>query len=268
MEKIEKKLDRIETLWSAGIAFLCILIAFMLNFTFKFPIAWDNIWIYGMIALAGGFLAYFIALFFLESYHFFLEIFSIGIIAVGEFLILAYFLAIETLWISVYFLIPSVTFLGLAILTYDLHPPEIKNRRDISGGVIVVSGALILLMIEAIFRGFVLFQIMIMPNLGIILIAGGLLAYIFLTWEILKKPNYIVTLITAAIISTGILLIEIYNQVYEPLFMTIFLAPGAVFFLLLLINYRLLRTKAISKSEFSHQSGLTLKHKEKAEPEP
>lgn len=203
--------------------------------------------------------------FFLESFHFFLEIFSIGIIAVGEFLILAYFIAFETIWISVYFIVPSVTFLGLAVLTYNLHSPELKNRKDLSWGVVVVSGALVFLMIEAVIRGFIISQMMPLPILGNILIAGGLLLYIFTIWKILEKPSYVLTLIGASIISIGIFFIEIFYRVYEPIFMTIFLAPGVVFFLLILINYKLLRTEAISNSDFSHQSGIG--HQSESDPE-
>ena len=253
MEKIEKKLDKKDTLWYSGFALLIIFVALIVNFVLIFPIGWSIIWVYGIIFLAGGLGAYFVSLFFLESFHFFLELFSIAIIGIGEFLIVMYFVGFEIIWISVYFIIPSVTFLGLAALTYDLHPPELKNRRDIAGGIIVVSGSLILLIIEAVVRASS--QTMTMPILGIILIAGGLLFYMIATWKILKKPSYVVTLIGAAIISVGIFFIEICYQLYNPLLATIFLAPGLVFFVLILINYKLLRTGAMSKSQFRHQSG-------------
>lgn len=267
MKNLDKKLDKKETLWYSGTVLIVILIAFILNFILKFPLDWENIWIYGIISLVGGIAAYFISLYFLESYHFFLEIFSIIIIAGGEFLILAYFLAFERIWVSVYFIIPSVTFLGLAILTYNLHSPEIKDRHDISGGILVVTGALTVLVIETIVRGFLMFQLVPMHIIGTILLAGGIIFYIFVIWKILEKPNYIITLIGATIISIGTLLVEFSLKVYDPIFTTVFLAPGAIFFLLLLINYKILRADLLSKSQFSHQSGLTPKYEQNAEPE-
>lgn len=262
MEKIERKLAKNEILWYSGVALFIIMAAFILNFVLIFPLSWQNSWIYGIIIFITGFGAYFISLFFLESFHFFLEIFSVIIIAVGEFLIVAYFFAFETIWISIYFIIPSITFLGLAALTYDLHSPELKDRRNITWGIIIVSGSLILLIIEALIRSPNMLQI---PILGIILISGGVLFYLLVIWKIIGKPSYVITLIGASIISIGIILIEIFYQLYQPLIMTMFIAPGLVFFILILINYRLLKTKAMIKSEFSHQSGLTPKFESESE---
>ena len=240
IEKIEKKLNKRKVLWYSGLSIIIIFIAIIINIIVVYPVNLSNMWIYGIIILSAGLTAYFVALFLLETRRVQIENISMGVIILGEIFIMAYISVLGSPWISVYFVMPSITFFGLSIISYYFHPPELKNRQNINWGIMLISGSLFLFMIEAAFRDIGFFQSSNIPIYGFLIIIGGVILYVLATYKVFEKPSYIATLTGAFIINIGIVFIEIYYKFYDPIFMLIFLLPAAVFFVLLFINYRLL----------------------------
>lgn len=224
----------------SGIANAIILIAVLINIIIVFPLTAENAWIYGIYIMAAGLSVYFIGLFLVEGYR--LETIGTIVVIVGEIFIITYFaLALGTLWVSTYVIFPIITFSVLLIIAYYYSKEILPNRNAYNMSLMLISGSLFFLMVEAAFRIPDFFQETNVPIWAYILIVGGLLLYIFTTWKILEKPSYITALAGAFIINIGILMIELHYRLHEitGIFMLIFLPPAAVFFLLIFINYKI-----------------------------
>jgi len=65
--------------------------------------------------------------------------------------------------------------------------------------------------------------------------------YAFTTWKVFEGGNYFMALTGAFIVNIGVLMIELFYRVHEitGIFTIIFVPPAVVFFLLILINYKI-----------------------------
>lgn len=224
----------------SGIVNIIIFIAVLINIIIVFPLTVENVWIYGLYIMIAGLSAYFTGLFLVEGYR--IETIGTIIVIIGEFFIIAYFaLALRTVWLSTFIIIPIVTFSVLIIVAYYYSKEILPNQNAFNVSLMLIAGSLFFLMVEAAFRVPNFFQEANIPIWAFILIVGGLLLYAFTTWKLLEKPSYITALAGAFIINIGILMIELHYRLHEiaGIFMLIFLPPAAIFLLLIYINYKI-----------------------------
>ena len=233
-------MDKKRVLFISGIANIVILIAILINIIIVFPLTAENAWIYGLYIMVAGLSTYLIGLYLVEGYR--LETVGIIIVIIGEFFIIAYFaLIFKTVWVSVFVIFPIITFSVMIIIAYYYSKEILPNRNAYNISLMLITGSLFFLMVEAAFRVPDFFQETNVPIWALILVVGGSLLYIFTTWKILEKPSYIMALSGAFIINIGILMVELHYRIHEitGIFMLIFLPPAAVFFLLIYINYKI-----------------------------
>ncbi len=224
----------------SAIVNIIILVAVLINIIIVIPLTAENAWIYGLYIVIAGLVAYLTGLFLVEGYR--LEIIGTVIILVGELFIITYFaLIFKTFWVSVFVIFPTVTFSVLLIIAYYYSKEILPNQNGYNLALMLTSGSLFFLMIEAAFRVPDFFQEANVPIWAYILIAAGLLLYAFTTWKILERPSYIMALTGAFIINIGILMIELFYRLHDitGLFMLIFVPPAAIFLLLIYINYKI-----------------------------
>lgn len=233
-------MDKKKVLLISGIINVAILIAILINIIIVFPLTAENAWIYGIYIMVAGLSAYLMGLFLVEGYR--LETIGIIVVIIGEFFIIAYFaLALKTVWVSVFVIFPIITFSVMIIIAYYYSKEILPNQNAYNISIMLISGSLFFLMVEAAFRVPDFFQEANVPIWAYILIVGGLLLYAFTTWKILKEPSYIMALSGAFIINIGVLMLELFYRLNEitGILMIIFLPPAAVFLLLIYINYKI-----------------------------
>ena len=233
-------MDKKKILIISGIVNIILLLAVLINIIIVIPLTAENAWVYGLYIVVAGLVAYLTGLFLVEGYR--LEVIGIAIIIVGELFIITYFAIIfKTFWVSVFVIFPTVTFSVLLIIAYYYSKEILPNRNAYNMSLMLTTGSLFFLMIEAAFRVPDFFQEVNVPIWAYILIAFGLLLYAFTTWKILEKPSYITALTGAFIVNIGILMIELHYRIHEitGLFTIIFVPPAVVFFLLIYINYKI-----------------------------
>ena len=233
-------MDKKKVLIISGIINIIVLIAVLINIIVVVPLTVENAWIYGIYIVIAGFVTYLTGLFLVEGYR--LEVVGIIFILVGEVFIIAFFaIILDLYWISEFVIFPAITFSVLLLIAYYYSKEILPNQNAYNVSLMLISGSFFFLMVEAAFRVPNFFQEANVPIWAYILIAGGLLLYIFTTWKILKKPSYLTALTGAFIINIGILMIELNYRLHEitGLFTLIFLPPAAVFLLLIYINYKI-----------------------------
>ncbi|MFX0002432.1 MAG: hypothetical protein ACFE9C_11400 [Candidatus Hodarchaeota archaeon] len=233
-------MDKKKVLYITGLVNIVILIAILINIIVVFPLTAENAWIYGLYIIVAGLSTYLIGLFLVEGYR--LETIGTVVVIIGEIFVISFFaLALRSIWVSVFVIFPVITFSVLIIIAYYHSKEILPNRNAYNISLMLISGSFFFLMVEAAFRIPDFFQATNIPIWALILIAGGLLIYVFTTWKILEKPSYIMALTGAFIINIGVLMIELHYGLHEitGIFMLIFLPPAAVFLLLIYINYKI-----------------------------
>lgn len=233
-------MDKKKVLLISGIINVAILVAILINIIIVLPLTVENAWIYGIYIMVAGLSAYLIGLFLVDGYR--LETIGIIVVIIGELFIIAYFaLVLKEVWVSVFIIFPIITFSIMIIIAYYYSKEILPNQNAYNVSLMLVSGSLFFLMVEAAFRVPDFFQEANVPIWAYILIVGGLLLYAFTTWKILEEPSYIMALSGAFIINIGVLMIELFYQLHDitGIFMIIFLPPAAVFLLLIYINYKI-----------------------------
>ena len=233
-------MDKKKVLIITGIINIVILVAVLINIIVVFPLTIETTWIYGLYITIAGLITYFIGIFLVEGRR----LVTIGtvVVLIGEVFIIAYFaLVLRNLWISIFIMLPVITFSVLIIVAYYHSKEILPNQNAYNVSLMLISGSFFFFMIEAAFRVPNFFQEANIPIWAYILIVGGALIFVFTTWKILEKPSYITALTGAFIINIGVLMIELYYRIHEitGIFMLIFLPPGAIFLLLILINYKI-----------------------------
>ncbi len=207
-----------------------------------FPLTAENAWVYGLYILAAGIVTYLTGIFLVDGYY--LEFIGTIVVIIGELFIISFFAILFPVWgewISSYIIIPSVTFLVLMIIAYYYDREDLENKKALTISSMVCSGAFFIYIIEAAIRVPELFESGQVPIWGIIIIIGGLLLYSFTTWKFFDRPSYIMALTGAFIVNIGVIMIELFYKIHEitGIFTILFLPPVLVFFVLLLINYKL-----------------------------
>jgi len=233
-------LNKKKVLYITGFVNILILIAVLINIIIVFPLTAESAWIYGLYITIAGLSAYLIGLFLVDGYR--LETIGTIVVIIGEIFIIAYFaLILKNLWLSIFIILPVITFSVLLIIAYYHSKEILPNQNAYNISLMLISGSFFFFMVEAAFRVPNFFQEANVPIWAYILIVGGLLLYIFTTWKILKHSSYVTALTGAFIINIGVLMIELYYRIHEitGIFMLIFLPPGAIFLLLIFINYKI-----------------------------
>jgi hypothetical protein len=231
--------DKQRVLKIAALVNYLIWIIVTINVVIVFPPNAANAWIYGIVVTFVGVLTYLVGVFLTEKNR--LAFFGIILALLGEIVLLwSADIAFQlNFWISVYIISPAVTFLIFAIISYR-HNPDQDSRQAINWGIMLVSAAFFVFMIETAIRMPDLSQNHSTLTWGIVIILAGLLLYALTTWRVIERPSYMLALAGAFIVNVGIILIEVYYRLYETtgVFTLLFVAPALVFFLLLLINYK------------------------------
>ena len=233
-------MEKKKVLFITGIANIIIFIAVLINIIVVFPLTTENVWIYGLYIMLAGLSTYLTGLFLVEGYR--LETIGTIVVIIGEIFIISYFaLALKTVWISVFIIFPIITFSVLIIVAYYYSKEILPNRNAYNVSLMLISGSLFFLMVEAAFRVPDFFQEANIPIWAYIIIIGGLILYAFTTWKLFERPSYIMALTGAFTINIGVIMLELYYRLHEitGIFMLIFLPPGVVFFLLIYINYKI-----------------------------
>jgi len=244
-------MDKKRVLVITGIINIIILVAVLINIIVVFPLTIETAWIYGLYITVTGLSAYFIGIFLVEGRR--LESIGTVVVLIGEFFILAYFaLVLRSLWVSVFIILPVITFSVLIIIAYYHSKEILPNQNAYNVSLMLISGSLFFLMIEAAFRVPNFFQEANVPIWAYILIVGGALIFIFTTWKILEKPSYITALTGAFIINIGILMIELYYSLHEitGIFMLIFLPLVSFSYCLSLLIIKYLQMINLNEKTF------------------
>ncbi len=235
-------LDKKKVLVISGIINIIVFIIILINIVIIFPLTKYNAWIYGLYILAAGLVVYLTGLFLVDKYY--LEFVGTIITIIGEIFILAFFaikFPIWGEWISNFIIFPTITFFAMMIIAYYYGKKELENKRAINYALMSISASFFILMIEAAIRVPDFFYSERVPIWGLVIIVGGLLLYAFTTWKIFEKPSYIMALTGAFIVNIGVIMIELYYKIHilTGIFTILFLPPAAVFFLLILLNYKI-----------------------------
>jgi len=144
-------MDKKRVLFISGIANIVILIAILINIIIVFPLTAENAWIYGLYIMVAGLSTYLIGLYLVEGYR--LETVGIIIVIIGEFFIIAYFaLIFKTVWVSVFVIFPIITFSVMIIIAYYYSKEILPNRNAYNISLMLITGSLFFLMVEAAFR--------------------------------------------------------------------------------------------------------------------
>ncbi len=228
----------------SGLILITMVIIFILNIIFVFPLTRENMWLYGLIILGVGLLVYTMGLFFRETHY--LEILGCIVTIIGELFIVFYFAQPTTLWepapvwstwLTAYILIPSATFCAMMIISY-VYVTEHKDILGLNWSIMLLSGAFFGLMIEAAIKEPTFFKNQNIPIIALIIIAGGFMLYAFTTWKLYEKPSYLIALAGAFIVNIGVIMLETHYRIWEfPIASLGLVLPAAVFFILVYINY-------------------------------
>ncbi len=234
-------IDKKKVLIISGIINIVIFVIILINIVVVFPVTKENAWIYGLYLFAAGLVVYLLGLFLVSGHY--LEFIGTIVIIVGEYFILAYFafkFPVWGEWISNYIIWPSCTFFALMIIAYYYGNDELETKKAMNYALMVVSASFFVLMIEAAIRIPGFFTSAQVPIWAWIIIAGGFLIYAFTTWKLFEKPSYIMSLTGAFIVNVGVIMLELFYQIQiiTGIFTLLFLPPAGVFFLLILINYK------------------------------
>lgn len=220
----------------AAIVNYLIWIAVIINIIAIYPPTVNNLWIYGIVILLTGISSYCIGLILGRPVK--LELIGVIVSIIGELMLISYFGLVYQFWVSMYTVPPAITFLVFAIVS---RARGHAIRRVLNWAIMIVTAALFFLMIEAAirvpdFEG----NHASIPTWAIVTVVAGLLLYVLTTLHVVEKPSYILALSGAFVVNIGILMLEIYYQLAEitGIFMLLFVPPAAVFFILLLINYK------------------------------
>ena len=235
-------LDKKKVLIVSGIANIIVFVIILINIIVLFPLTIQNAWIYGLYILAAGIVVYLTGLFLVDRYY--LEFVGTIVTIIGEMFIVAFFginFPVWGTWISNYLILPSVTFFVMILIAYYYGKDELENKKAINISLMLVSGSLFFLMIEAALRIPELFQSAQIPIWAIIIITGGLLLYGFTTWKLFEGGSYIMALTGAFIVNIGVIMLELYYRIDQitGLVTILLLPPAGVFFVLILINYKI-----------------------------
>ena len=236
------KMDKKKVLLITGIANIIIFVAVLINIIIVFPLSIENSWVYGTYIIAAGLVTYITGLLLVDGFK--LELIGSIAIVIGEIFVLTFFDSILPFlgqWISYYVLIPSTSFLILMIIAFIFSKETLENQKAFNLSLMLTSGSFFFLMVEAAIKIPSFFQSNQIPIWGLILIVGGFLLYAFTTWKLFEGGNYIMALTGAFIVNIGVLMIELFYRIHEitGIFTIIFIAPALVFFLLILINYKI-----------------------------
>jgi len=220
----------------AAIVNYLIWIAVIVNIIIVFPPTANNLWIYGVVILLTGVSSYCIGLILGRPVK--LELVGVIVSLCGELVLIGYFGMFYPFWISMYTVPPAITFLVFAIIS---RARGHAIRRVLNWAIMIVTAVLFFLMVEAAirvpdFEG----NHASIPTWAIVTIVAGFLLYVLTTMHVVDRPSYILALAGAFVVNIGILMLEIYYSLAEMtgIFMLLFVPPAAVFFILLLINYK------------------------------
>jgi hypothetical protein len=230
-------MDKKKVLKIAALVNYLIWIAVIINIVAVFPPTVANLWIYGIIIFATGISSTIIGLFSGRASK--LVVPGTIIILAGEEALIGYLGLSNSFWISMYVVPPAITLLLLVILA-KVRGSAMLGSKALNWAIMIVAAALFFLVVEFGLRTADLSQHKSIPTWAIIIIIAGFLLYVLTTWRVVEKPSYILALAGAFVINIGIILLEMYFQLAEAtgIFMLLFVGPAAVFFILLLINYK------------------------------
>ncbi|MFX1337144.1 MAG: hypothetical protein ACFFDK_00900 [Promethearchaeota archaeon] len=234
-------IDKRKVLLYTGIANIIVFIIILINIVIVFPPTPENLWIYGIYIILAGLVVYVLGMFLVEGFK--MELIGTIVVIIGEMLIISFFALMEPYWaswVSIYIIYPTATFFIMMIIAFYYSREDLENRRALNLSLMLFSGSLFFLMVEAAIREPELFQSAQVPIWAIIIIIGGLMLYGFTTWKIFEKPSYIMALTGAFIVNIGVIMLEIFYRIHEitGIITLLFLPPAAVFFILIFVNYK------------------------------
>jgi len=235
-------MDKRKVLIISGLANIAIFIAVLINIILIFPLTPENSWVYGTYIIAAGIVTYIIGLYLIDGFK--IELIGSIAVVIGEIFVLSYFTRFFPLlgmWISYYIIIPSASFFVLMIIALYYSKEDLENKKALNISLMVTSGSFFFLIVEAAIRVPDFFQSNQVPIWGLVIIAGGIMLYAFTTWKVFEGGNYFMALTGAFIVNIGVLMIELFYRLHEVtgIFTIIFVPPAVVFFLLILINYKI-----------------------------
>ena len=235
-------IDKKKVLIISGIANIIVFIIILVNIIILFPLTIQSAWIYGLYILSAGLVVYLLGLFLVDQYY--LEFIGTIVVIIGEMFIVAYFainFPVWGMWISNYLIFPTVTFFIMILIAYYYGKDDLENKKALNISLMLVSGSLFFLMIEAAIRVPDLFYSAQMPIWALIIIVGGFLLYGFTTWKLFEGGSYIMALTGAFIVNIGVIMLELFYRIDQltGLVTILLLPPAGVFFLLILINYKI-----------------------------
>jgi len=128
----------------------------------------------------------------------------------------------------------------MILIAYYYGKDDLENQKALNISLMLVSGSLFFLMIEAAIRVPSLFYSAQIPIWALIIIAGGLMLYAFTTWKLFEGGSYIMALTGAFIVNIGVIMLEVFYRIDQitGVVTILFLPPAAVFFLLIFVNYK------------------------------
>jgi hypothetical protein len=230
-------MDKKKVLQIAALVNYLIWVAVIINIIVVFPPTVANLWIYGIVIFLTGISSTIIGLFSGRASR--LVVPGVVLTLTGEEVLIGYFGLTMHFWVSMYIVPPAITLLVLVIAA-KLRGSAMLGTRALNWAIMIVSGAFFFLVIEFGIRTADLSQHKSIPTWSIIIIIAGLLLYVLTTWHVVEKPSYILAIAGAFVVNIGILLLELYYKLAETtgIFMLLFVGPAAVFFILLLVNYK------------------------------
>lgn len=235
------ELDKKKVLFISGLINIIVFIIILINLIIIFPLTEQSLWIYGLYILAAGIVVYLLGIFLVDKYY--LEFIGTIVTIIGEIFIIAFYALIFPQWgswISLYIILPCVTFFVMLLIAYYYGKDDLENQKALNISLMLVSFSLFFLMIEAAIKVPYLFYSAQIPIWALIIIGGGLMLYAFTTWKLFEGGSYIMALTGAFIVNIGVIMLEVFYRIDQitGVVTILFLPPAAVFFLLIFINYK------------------------------